>query len=179
MLGVSPESSSQDIKNAYFYLVKSWHPDRLPEPLSDLKPLVDTIFGLLSRAHETLSDETQRLEYSRVIKQGGGTPASERIVGAILEAALEYQKVEVLVRRRQFSEAISLLDRVIDINPEEADYYAMRAWLLFQQDHDGNQPLQAVLDAAQQALELNEAHDRAHYIKGLVLKRMGRTLEAL
>ena len=179
MLGVDTHTNAGGVRAAYFGLAKTWHPDRLPEPLEALRAHVELVFGLLSEAHACLSNDPQRARYQASIELGGGTPAEARQVSAIMEAAVQYQKVEVLARRRAYAEALELLDDILKLNGDEADYHAMRAYLLLQMAPDS----EAVPADAQQgvvrALELNSEHERAHFTKGLILKRKGKKREAL
>ncbi|MEC7526120.1 MAG: DnaJ domain-containing protein [Myxococcota bacterium] len=174
MLGITKDVSTAAIQKAYFGLVKKWHPDRLPRELEPLRPVVERIFRYLTRAQETLSDDETRGKYLATVQDGGGTPEAERQLGLIIQAAMEFRKVEVLMRRREWDEALALLEPILEVNAEEPDYQATRAWILFQKSGPGP----AVLGGLDAALALNDSHDKAHYYKGMVLKRTGKRAEA-
>ncbi len=179
MLKVESNTPPDEIRSAFFALAKKWHPDRLPEALSPLKPQVDTIFGYLSQAHQCLSNEEERLKYIRSVKEGGGTPATDRLMQKVLDGAMAYQRVEVLARKHEYDKALELLDRVINLAGDEADYHAMQAWLLLQKYPEGEAPFKQMLSATDRALKLNKDHERAIYFRGLILKRMKRDSDAL
>ena len=180
MLGVSRDCSANDVRDAYFALAKKWHPDRLPTELSELRPWVDMIFHHATQARDVLSDEKQRSEYLRTVQAGGGTPESDRKLNAIVSAAMAVQKVEVLVRRREWGESLSLLREAIELNPEDADAHAMQGWVLFQMGIAKNTiDFDAVHGALDRALSLNERSARAHLYKATALKRQNKEQSAL
>lgn len=57
ILGVSKNSSSKDVKKAYYQLAKKYHPDTNKDPNASKK------FQEVSEAYEILSDDTKRKEY--------------------------------------------------------------------------------------------------------------------
>ncbi len=179
MLNVESNTAPNEIRSAFFALAKKWHPDRLPEALLPLKPQVDMVFGYLSQAHQCLSNEEERLKYIRSVKEGGGTPASDRLMQKVLDGAMAYQRVEVLARKHEYDKALELLERVISLSGDEADYHAMQAWLLLQKHPEGDAPFKEMINATEKALKLNKDHERSIYYRGLILKRMKRDADAL
>ncbi|MBK8171356.1 MAG: tetratricopeptide repeat protein [Sandaracinaceae bacterium] len=179
MLGLPKDALADKARDAYFDIIKRLHPDRLPIELAPLLPFAQRIFHHLTEAHETLSDEEKRLRYISIVRDGGGTPATDRIMSNILEATVEFQKAEVLMRRRDFAGAIEYLRNAIDLNATEADYHALYGWVLFQQHAEADAPLDDMLAAIDRALTIDAQNDRAHYYRGMVLRRMGRDSEAV
>ncbi|MGE0791112.1 MAG: DnaJ domain-containing protein [Sandaracinaceae bacterium] len=179
MLGIPRDSSSETVQRAYFGLVKQWHPDRLPADLAALRPQVERIFRYLTRASETLSDPTKRGSYLVTVQDGGGTPEKERELAAIVDAAMEYRKVEVLLRRRDWTEALALVEEILAVAPLEADYHAARGHILFQASGGDPSRQEEILASLDRALELSKDNDRAHLYKGIALKRWGEPTQAL
>lgn len=178
MLGVPRDAPASAVQSAYFNLVKKWHPDRVPKELAPLRPHVEVIFRHLTRAQETLSDEAQRGPYLSSVQDGGGTPSAERQLASIVQAAMEFRKVEVHLKRRELDEALSLVEECLAINDEEPDYHAARGWILFQKAPAGAKDHAEALAAIERALATTPNHDRALYYKGMVLDRMGKSGEA-
>lgn len=178
MLGVPQDAPVSAIQKAYFNLVKRWHPDRLPRELGALKPEVERVFQYLTRAHDVLSNEESRRTYLTSVQDGGGTPAAERRLASIVQAAVEFRKVEVLARRREWTKALALLDKILAIDDGEADYHAARGWILFQQRPNDVELRPVVLASLDRAIELSPKHDNAHYYKGMVLERAGERAQA-
>ncbi len=178
MLGVPRDAPASAVQKAYFNQVKKWHPDRVPAELAALRPHVETVFRYLTRAQETLCDESKRGPYLATVQDGGGTPAAEKRLGQIVQAAMEFRKVEVLLRRRDYTDALKILDEIIAVNDEEPDYHAARGWVLFQLHPNDPMMRAAALASVDRALSLTEKHDKAHYYRGMMLQRAGKSPEA-
>ncbi len=179
MLGVPRDCGSQRARDSYFELVKRFHPDRLPPELAPLLPFAQTIFRYLTEAHDVVSDEAKRMKYIGLVKDGGGTPAEQKKMNSILDAAMEFQKAEVLAKRRDFDGALKFLRSAISMNPEEADFHTLLALTLFQKHTGADAPIVEMLTEVDLAIKLNERSDRAHYCKAVILKRVGQQAEAL
>jgi len=179
MLGVSQTVSPDEARTAYFALVKKWHPDRLVPELLPLKPTAERIFRHLTEAHETLVDVDKRGPYLKAVQGGGGTPKAERELQAVLEAAMQFQKIDVLVRKRDFGTALRLLDEILLLAPEEADYHAARGQVIFKQ-HGTQDPRQveAALRALDAALMRDDRCERALVTKAEILQRTGKENES-
>ncbi len=180
MLGLKEADGIEDVKKKYLLLAKVWHPDRLEPELNELRPFVEEIFSWLTRARDTLVDKQKRIEYQKTIIQGGGTPEAERQIEAMLEAALSFQKVDVLARRRQWEEALAILDNSIQIAPKEPDYPAMKAWILFQRHGiDDEEKIKEMNALLKRSFSLNPDHVRTHFVRANMLKRLGDHPRAL
>ncbi|MCB9594976.1 MAG: DnaJ domain-containing protein [Sandaracinaceae bacterium] len=179
MLNVPRDVSAAGVQKAYFALVKKWHPDRVPAPLAALRPTVERIFGYLTRAQETLGDEEKRGPYLQNVQAGGGTPEADRQLALIIGAAMEFRKVEILLRRSEWDEALAILDEILQHNEDEPDYHATRAWVLYQKHAAAEAIVPTVIAGLERAIETAPKHDKAHYWLGLVLKRANQTKKAL
>ncbi len=179
LLNLPQTASAQDAQTAYFALVKRVHPDRLPLALAPLARIAQVVFERVTEAHETLGDAALRAAYDQAVAGGGGTRAAERRMRNVLESALEYQKAEVLVRRREYAQAMQLLRSALGKSPDEADYHALYAWILHLTNPGTPAPLDEMLRSLDRALKENPRHERAHYYKGVVLKRLKRDGEAV
>lgn len=88
------------------------------------------------------------------------------------------RRAEQLIERQSFIEAGRILDDLLHRLPSNPDHHATRAWLLYQQ-FSGDRPPRQLVEAINGALKLTPEHPRALYVKGLVLKRMGRENDAI
>ncbi len=179
MLGVDKKITSVEVKGEFFKLAKEWHPDRLPAELAPLRPYAEIIFSFMNEAQKVLGDEEQRIAYVRTVREGGGTPAAEKLVQAILDSALAYERVQVFVRRHQYDEALALLERILALTKDEPDYHAMHGWILMQKFPGQDAPTAKIFEALDRAIELYDGHEKAHSYKAQMLKRLGRHTEAM
>lgn len=179
LLNVPRTAASHEVQAAYFALVKRIHPDRLPLPLAPLARATQALFERLTEANETLTNPKLRADYDQAVAGGGGTRAAERTLRHVLEATVEFQKSEVLTRRRDYAEAMQLVRSALAKNPDDPDYHAHHAWLLHLMNPGATAPLDEMLRSLDRALKVNPRHERAHYYKGLVLRRLKREAEAI
>ncbi len=179
MLGVARDVGTDAIRKQYIQLAKRWHPDRVPAELAAvLRPDVEQIFQWMTAAHDNLVDDQKRVEHLRHVQDGGGTPEADRQLAAIVGAAMEQQKAEVLIRRRDFPGARVILERALGMNADDADLHATYAWTLFNLEKS-EELLPDVLRHADRALAIAKDHDRAHFYKALTLRRLGREPDAI
>ncbi len=180
MLGVKESADSSNISKKYMTLAKTWHPDRLPPELSALRPWVEEIFHLFTVASDTLSDTTKRMEYQKAVMQGGGTPEAERKLNVMVEAAINFQKVDVLVKRRRYDDALKICDAAMTVVRKEADYPAMKAWILVLRDGiEEEKTADEIRDLLRKTFALNPDHVHGHFVRAHFLKRMGEHDKAL
>lgn len=179
MLGLDKKASSSDARAEFFKAAKEWHPDRLPPELAPLRPFVEVIFSYLNEAHKVLSDDEQRVSYLRTVREGGGTPAAERLMAQILDSAIAYERVLVFARKHQYDDALELLQKILTMTKDEPDYHAMHGWLLMQKFPGNEAPTAKIMEALDRAIELHETHEKAQLSKAQMLKRMGKHAEAL
>jgi curved DNA-binding protein CbpA len=174
MLGVRESAGASDIRSKYMSLAKKWHPDKLPQELDELRPWVEEVFHMLTLANDTVSDEKKRAEYQKTVMQGGGTPESERKLNVMVEAAINFQKVDTLVKRRRYEEAIDICDGAMAVVRKEADYPAMKAWILLLRDGVENEDIADEIRALlKTTFKLNPDHVHGHFTRAHFLKRMG------
>jgi curved DNA-binding protein CbpA len=179
MLNLDKKATSADAKTEFFKHAKEWHPDRLPSELAPLRPFVEIIFGYLNEAHKVLGDEEQRVAYLRTVREGGGTPAAERLMQQILDSAIAYERVLVFARKHQYDEALDLLQKILSLTKDEPDYHAMLGWLLMMKYPGNDAPIQKITEVLDRAIELHADHEKAQLYKAQLLKRLGRPSEAL
>jgi curved DNA-binding protein CbpA len=178
MLGVKSDAKPEEVQKAYIIAAKEWHPDRLPQPLADMKDACGKVFAHISEANKTLTDPKRRDEYMRLLKDGGATPDDQAKIQAILEATTNFSKAEFYLKKNNLAEAEAMCRKAYEADPEQADYLAMLAWLESQKTQDKDQTRQriAMLD---KALKMNANCERAYFYRGMLHKRMDNTLAAV
>ena len=187
MLGVEMSATPDQIKAAYFGLAKSWHPDRLPAELLEVKPQVARVFARFSEAYQTLMDPAKNKEYQGVIKQGGGSPEDQAQVARVVDAALEFQKAEILLKKNDMAGAEQLAARAVSADPDEPEYLTLLVWIRAMRRGDPPELREGqtsthyddLIHALDGVLTKEKEYERALYYRGVLLKRSGRGDKAL
>ncbi len=128
ILGVNENTPPNKIKSIYFKFARKFHPDSRPDLFkNEVKEKVEDIFTVVTEAYDTLSDADGKAEY---IKQKKSQLSKEDMDKAsrALEAEMEFQKAEVLLKRSKWEEAAGLLERAVELEPEEPEYKMYLAW---------------------------------------------------
>src|SRR5450755_2246622 len=176
ILGVTPDAIASVIQAAFFQLAKRWHPDRLGPDLAEVKDLATRVFARMSEAHQILSDPTRRKEYDDVRKDGGGSAEEQEQVQRVIRAATAFQKAEVLLKRNNTAAALEEAKKALELDPSQADYIALLAWLEAAQL---NPNLEDILARIEKATRLEPNNTRIRWYRGLVLKRLGKNGKAV
>lgn len=75
ILGAPRNSTSGEIKKAYYALAKLYHPDRFHQASDpEIRDKLEAVFGMVSRAYDVLKDDRQREEYDRRLGPASATP---------------------------------------------------------------------------------------------------------
>jgi curved DNA-binding protein CbpA len=187
MLGVAPDATADQIKAAYFALAKSWHPDRLPSELVSVKPLVARVFARLSEAYQTLLDPMKSKSYAQLIKAGGAASDDPDKVARVVDAALEFQKAEILLKKNDASGAEQLATRAVEADPDQPEYRALLLWIRALRRGDppelregqASAHFDDLIQGLDDILVKEPEFERALYYRGVLLKRSGRGEKAI
>ena len=173
MLGVDKDATPEACQKAFFTLAKVWHPDRLPPALIDVKDACSKVFTHITEAHATLTDPKKRQDYMTLMKDGGATPDDQAKIQTILEAATEFQKAEILMKRNPADpQVFDLVKRACALDPEQVDYMALYTWLESQlpqwQSKEKTTEKIHVLD---KCIQKNPNCERAYFYRAMLYKR--------
>ncbi|MCY0998422.1 DnaJ domain-containing protein [Myxococcus sp. MISCRS1] len=177
-LGLAEQADGSAVKVAYFRLAKLYHPDTLPQGAPpELEKLKAEVFAYIGDAYRTLSDDKSRAAYLEELKSGGA--GAEVDINAILMAEELFQKSCILVKARKFPEAVKMLNEAIQLNAEEAEFYAWRGYARFFTATDKKAAQPEAFREIQNAIKRNERCAPAHYFLGVIAKLTGDTAGAL
>jgi len=127
-LGVSATASAAQIKASYFSLAKAYHPDSAPaDDPPEARKLRVALFARVSEAWAVLGEEASRKKYAEDVATG----AAAVDVAAIFEAENTFTRATVLVKTRQYAQALEELSKAIALNKEEPEFHVWRAWTQF------------------------------------------------
>ncbi|MFY2560146.1 DnaJ domain-containing protein [Corallococcus terminator] len=171
-LGLAEQADSSAVKVAYFRLAKLYHPDTLPQGAPpELEKLKAEVFAYIGDAYRTLSDDKSRAAYLEEVRSGGA--GAEVDINAILMAEELFQKACILVKARKFPEAVKMLNEAIQLNAEEAEFYAWRGYARFFTAADKKAAQPEAFREIQNAIRRNERCAPAHYFLGVIAKLTG------
>lgn len=129
MLGVSEEDDTETIKDAYFKLSRQYHPDKFSGASDEIKGHSDEIFKQLNTAYNTLTNDEDRAEYVRSLREGKEERKDD--ASDIITAEVQFQKGVDLVKRNDFKKAIKSFQWATELNPNEAEYLSYLGWATF------------------------------------------------
>jgi len=178
LLGVSEADSREQVRKAYFKLVKTYHPDRFFEDdtLTDLKDKVNGLFQRISDAHETLCDNTSRARY--INDRSGKPQKSGTNLETLLQAETAFQKGMVLFRTRKYEEAEQLFAQALDMSPNEAEYLLYQAWSAYKSSDRSALSTEVARACLMRAAGLNPKLSQTHLYLGYICKDEGKEEEA-
>jgi len=142
VLSIADDASAVDIKNSYYDIARSYHPDRFRRDHdSSFHARIESVFARVTQAYETLGDSGQRAAYDsklaarknvsapRPPKPGTTIPAVSTQEGAVSppnheRVELQFKEGLAALQRGQMNEAVALLASVAKFEPNDARYRA-------------------------------------------------------
>jgi curved DNA-binding protein CbpA len=180
LLGVDKNATAQDVQRAFIAAAKEWHPDRVPQNLTDLKPLFTQVFSKLEEARVTLSDPAKRVGYLSGTTAGGGAPSSSRLpAGEMPEAQFEYRKAETFLKRNDLDQAEAHLKRAVGLAPTKAEYRAALIGVEASRPNVTVERLRALVAELDALVAKDAACERAFFWRGTLRKRLGQIPQAM
>lgn len=172
ILGVERDAPAAQISAAFFQLAKRWHPDKLGPEFAPVRAQVLSMFSRMNEAHQVLSDETSRAEYEQVLESGGGSAQEQEAVHRVVNAINEFQKAEVLYKKRKLDAAELCARRAMEDDPEQADYVAMYTMIAAERRADGK--MDDLLGLLDRAIAREPQNERARFTRAQIYKRLNR-----
>jgi DnaJ-domain-containing protein 1 len=175
MLGLAHDATLEDVEAAFFTLAKKWHPDRLSSELAAVRAECSRVFARMSEAHTTLSDSALRAQYMELLAEGSGSPDVRDTVLKVVEAATDFQKAEVCLRRSDYVQAETLCRKAHEADPTQPDYLAMLAWLTaLKPENQTPEKTKEAIQMLDRAISMSGRSEKAHFWRGMLNKRLGK-----
>jgi tetratricopeptide (TPR) repeat protein len=180
MLDLDRDATTAEVREKFFALAKVWHPDRIPAALADVRDACSRVFGRMSEAHQTLADEERRGRYMHLLKDGGATPEAQATIASVVEAATNFQKAEICLKRNDLAQAESLVRKAVEADPQQPEYLALAAWLgsLKAENQTPTATMVAIAEL-DKAIQLSHRCERAYFYRGQLHKRAGNARQAV
>jgi hypothetical protein len=175
MLGIAKDAPTTEVQKAFFALAKTWHPDKLPQELMDVKDQCSKVFARLSEAHNTLTDPQKRQKYMQLVKEGGATPDEQAQVADVLEAVSEFQKAEFFIKRNDWAKAEEHVRRAYKLDSGQPDYIAALAWIeALKPENQSEEQTSKRIAMLDEAIKINANCAKAYFYRGMLLKRIDK-----
>src|SRR5204863_8726 len=109
-------------------------------------------------APEVIGDDTRRKEY-----EGELDGKAENVdVSRIFAAEENFQKAEIFIKARKYQEGLDLLEQAIEMNGEEAEFYAWRGYARFLLAKDRKQSFEECASDCRKAIKMVDRCLPAH-----------------
>jgi curved DNA-binding protein CbpA len=165
ILGVTPQASPADIRQAYARQARERHPDRFPDPAAKAKAQAD--FQQLTTAFNTLLNPRSREEYDA--SRHRPVPRTPEEI-----ARDAFERAQPLVEAGRLEDALTLLRTAVHHAPDEVAYHVGLGRALARTPQTSREAVQ-VLERATQLAPTNAA---AFADLAAVLARQGLRLRA-
>lgn len=177
LLDVSAQSTPEEVRKAFFGLVKRFHPDRFRQEYlsADLRQKINELFQKINEAHETLADPVRRRHYLDELK-GEKVPSLD--VTSVLQAETSFQKGMVLLRVKNYRAAWAALELAVQLSPDEPEYLTHYAWALYKAHAEETGRRHEAQLLLLKSAGLNPRIWSTHLYLGHLLKAEGRLPEA-
>lgn len=133
LLGVAEDASTEDVKDAYFRLVKVLHPDRLQRVgVTDCLAEANQVFRGLTTAYNTLTDKKTRAAYVAHRQGGDAGPDESALASAVSEDVRIYaHRGELMLKRRAYAEAETFFRKALELAPKEPHIHVKLGTAIF------------------------------------------------
>jgi len=141
ILNVSKNASTNEIKKAYFYAARKYHPDLFSRDLpSEIRDKINDVFHRITECYQTLINSEKRKKYD---EEGDEAYEKEKEQSPKEEAEVRFRQGKKLYDQGQYRKAIAYLHAAVRLRSDKADYYILLALA------------QSKIDAYQREAELN------------------------
>jgi hypothetical protein len=170
-LGMERKSATPaEAKRNFFVLAKELHPDTVTDPAqAELKEAKERLFARINEAAQVIGDDKRRKEY-----EGELDGKAENVdVSRIFAAEENFQRAEILIKARKYHEGLDLLEQAIEMNPEEAEFFALRGYAKFLVSKERKQSYEECAADCRKATKMVERCLPAHLYLGHMAKVVG------
>jgi len=163
-------ASAAEAKRNFFVLAKELHPDTVTDPAqAQLKEVKERLFARINEAAQVLQDDKLRKDYEKELDG----KADNVDVSRIFAAEENFQRAEILIKARKYQEGLDLLDQAIQMNADEAEFYAWRGYAKFLLSKDRKQSFDECADDCRKAIKMVDRCLPGHLFLGHMAKIVG------
>jgi len=178
VLEVGSGADDSVVQSAHAAMATKAHPDRYSGSSQAVRQLAQEVYDKIQWAFETLSDPKRRLEHELELKKGQREAAREAEDRKALEAEIQFQKGEALLRQRDYKNALVHLGNALSGNSEEAEYHAHYGWCLHLCHPDDSHIAEEAIEHVRRAIKISNDREKPYLFLGRLYKAIGRTAAA-
>lgn len=174
ILGLDPECTAEDVRQAYFALAKQYHPDHFSSQPGPLRKAVQAIFARIGEAHGHLESDSRRRAYiDKVIhgKKDAQEIAMEQ-ARRLMDAEGAYKMGRRLLIAGQLTDAHNKFRAAKEGDPEEAEYRCFFGYTTFllHNGHD-QERAQTGVDVMTEAANTSKNPEHYHVLAKVAIKQ--------
>ncbi|HXV75207.1 MAG TPA: J domain-containing protein [Candidatus Polarisedimenticolaceae bacterium] len=177
VLGLTQKAAADEIRDAYYYLARRYHPDRhRTGELRDLMGRIEAFFTKVTEAYNTLYDPELRAKYDEEIAVAGSAGASvEPQQDTRYLAKQNFARGRLLSEKKQYHDALKFFENAIELDPSKAEYHLELGQVLSFNPRRRDDAERAL----RRAVEMNPGLTRAYGILGEMFERAERVEDAI
>lgn len=161
VLGLQEQTTDEKVKEAYFLMVKEYHPDRYYNKDKSIRDVVEEIFTIITTAYNTLMTEDLRKKYLESLKEKGQGKKLED-AQSLVNAEIQFQKGMVYYKSHDFVNAEECFKWAVKLNPNEAEYNGWLGWVLYKKQPGDSNIRKRAESAINHAIEMNPKWDQGY-----------------
>lgn len=169
ILGLKRNARGIEIKKTYYDLAKIFHPDKLgPNTSPKHRDVAQKVFGLITKAHETLSDDSNRKKYIQTLELGH----AEKILAA--EGLLEAGRA--LLKSGKATDAKAKFEEAIKLNPPTSElliYYCWARLVTVDKSPKPEEELSQITESLNQIPPEDRHNSTYYYVRAILLNILG------
>ena len=124
VLGLTNRASTDEIREAYYYLARRYHPDRFRTGhLQDLLDRMESYFTRVTEAYNTLFDPDRRAQYDEEQVSTTASKSAEPQQDTAYLARQNFARGKLLVDKRQMQDAVKFFENAIELDSSRAIYH--------------------------------------------------------
>lgn len=169
VLGLTRKATADQVRKSFYTLARDYHPDTVADGSDpELRELKGKLFARINEASTVLGDEATRKEYEAELDG-----AAQVDVSRIFAAEESFQRGEILIKARKFTEGLALIEEAIKLNAEEGEFYAWRGWAKFMLAKERRAAYPEALAECKKAVKLAPMCAPAWLLQGQMAKILG------
>jgi tetratricopeptide (TPR) repeat protein len=126
LLAIAPESSTKQIKQAFYAMARKFHPDYHMDQAEWKGPLKE-LMGAVTTAYKVLSDTDKRATYDAQLSDSGAYYLRRTKSASQTTLDDSFARASELLKASNFVASVPWLRKCVEIAPENAQYRALLA----------------------------------------------------